>query len=384
MRRVVDGRQLTASHAPRRMRASSTRSSGRSTSSTRDCFQPAAVDGELGALYTGYRDELDRLERWDRGLLRSHAVERLRTDLDAWRGEPVFAYGFEDLTGAEWELLEALAARTEVTVSLPYEPGRPAFAALRRTAEDLAALAGTAVEELPPRYAAIAPPALAHLERALFSDEPGDRAAPRRGHPLLRGSRESRHARARRRGGARARTRRHGARADRDRRARIRPRPQRRSRPRSARSASRIRSTASFASRRRRSCTRLRRCCALPGQAVPATTSSASFARRSRGSSAGRSTSSRAGSAGAPSPRRSASSRRRRACAADRCPRSRNCATRPSRSRRCGSSPSRCCGTPTASSAPPADASSRLDLRAYEALRGCSASSRVGPSSAAR
>jgi ATP-dependent helicase/DNAse subunit B len=137
---------------------------------------PAAVDGELGALYSCYREELDRLGRWDRGLLRSHAVERLRTDLDAWSGEPVFAYGFEDLTGAEWELLEALAARTEVTVSLPYEPGRPAFAALRRTAEDLAALAGTAVEELPPRYAAIAPPALAHLERALFSDDPG--AAP--------------------------------------------------------------------------------------------------------------------------------------------------------------------------------------------------------------
>ncbi len=137
-------------------------------------LSPDAVGGELGALYTGYRDELDRLERWDRGLLRSHAVERLRTDLDAWRGEPVFAYGFEDLTGAEWALLEALAARTEVTVSLPYEPGRPVFAALRRTAEDLAGLASGAVEELPPRYEAVAPPALAHLERGLFSDEPGD------------------------------------------------------------------------------------------------------------------------------------------------------------------------------------------------------------------
>jgi ATP-dependent helicase/DNAse subunit B len=137
-------------------------------------LSPEAVEGELGALYTGYRDELDRLERWDRGLLRHHAVERLRTDLDAWHGEPVFAYGFEDLTGAEWALLEALAARTEVTVSLPYEPGRPAFAALRRTAEDLAGLAAGAVDELPPRYSAVAPPALAHLERALFSDEPGE------------------------------------------------------------------------------------------------------------------------------------------------------------------------------------------------------------------
>jgi ATP-dependent helicase/DNAse subunit B len=139
-------------------------------------LSPEAVGGELGTLYTAYREELDRLGRWDRGLLRSHAVERLRTDLDAWNGEPVFAYGFEDLTGAEWALLEALAARAEVTVSLPYEPGRPAFAALRRTADDLAGLASGAVEELPPRYDAVAPPALAYVERALFADDPG--AAP--------------------------------------------------------------------------------------------------------------------------------------------------------------------------------------------------------------
>jgi ATP-dependent helicase/nuclease subunit B len=137
-------------------------------------LDPDTVEGELGSLYSGYRGELERLERWDRGLLRSRAVERLRTDLDAWHGEPVFAYGFEDLTGAEWALLEALAARAEVTVSLPYEPGRPAFAALRRTAEDLAGLAADPVEELPPRYAEVAPPALAHLERTLFADEPGD------------------------------------------------------------------------------------------------------------------------------------------------------------------------------------------------------------------
>jgi ATP-dependent helicase/DNAse subunit B len=137
-------------------------------------LSPAAVEGELGVLYAGYRDELDRLERWDRGLLRTHAVERLRTDLAAWHGEPVFAYGFEDLTGAEWALLEALAARADVTVSLPYEPGRPAFSALRRTADDLAGLAAGAIEELPPRYAAVAPPALAHLERALFSDASGE------------------------------------------------------------------------------------------------------------------------------------------------------------------------------------------------------------------
>jgi ATP-dependent helicase/DNAse subunit B len=136
-------------------------------------LEPDAVGGELGSLWGAYRAELQALGRSNRGMRRRVAVERLRSDLDAWTGEPVFAYGFEDLTGAEWALLEALAARTDVTVSLPYEPGRAAFLSLQRTAEDLARLAGGASEELPPRYAAIAPPALAHLERKLFEDEPG-------------------------------------------------------------------------------------------------------------------------------------------------------------------------------------------------------------------
>src|SRR5439155_13751479 len=129
--------------------------------------------GDLAVLYAAYRAELDRLERWDRDLLRRCAAERLQSDLDAWHGEPVFAYGFEDLTGAEWALLEALAARTDVTVSLPYEPGRAAFLSLQRTAEDLARLAAGASEELAPRYGAIAPAALAHLERKPFEDDPG-------------------------------------------------------------------------------------------------------------------------------------------------------------------------------------------------------------------
>jgi ATP-dependent helicase/DNAse subunit B len=134
-------------------------------------LDPEALEGELRALYGVYRAELDRLGLWDRDLLRRRAAERLQSDLDAWHGEPVFAYGFEDLTGAEWSLLEALAGRTDVHVSLPYEPGRPAFASLRRTAEDLQRLAGGAVEELPARYGDVAAPALAHLERALFGDE---------------------------------------------------------------------------------------------------------------------------------------------------------------------------------------------------------------------
>src|SRR3954452_23504141 len=111
--------------------------------------EPEELDGELAELYAAYREELDRLGLWDRELERRHAAERVGGDLEAWSPRPVFAYGFEDLTGAEWALLEALAARAEVTVSLPYEPGRAAFASLSRTSDDLNALAANR-EELPP------------------------------------------------------------------------------------------------------------------------------------------------------------------------------------------------------------------------------------------
>lgn len=140
---------------------------------------PHEAEGELAALHEAYRAQLAALGRWDMPTLRRHAAERVAGDLGAWQGQPVFAYGFEDLTAAEWALIEALAGRAEVTVSLPYEPGRPVFASLERTAGDLGALAGPGrIEELPPRYGEWSPPALAHLERQLFADAPDVEAAP--------------------------------------------------------------------------------------------------------------------------------------------------------------------------------------------------------------
>jgi ATP-dependent helicase/DNAse subunit B len=133
-------------------------------------LDPNDLDGELAALYAAYRGELDRLGMWDRDLLRRHAAERVAGELDAWGGEPVFAYGFEDLTGAEWALLQALAGRSDVTVSMPYEPGRAAFASLRRTMDDLTGLADGRIEELQPAFDQFVEPALAHLERTLFAE----------------------------------------------------------------------------------------------------------------------------------------------------------------------------------------------------------------------
>ena len=131
-----------------------------------------SLDRNLFELLVAYRSELAGLGLQDRDGVRRVAVERLRSDLGVWSGSPVFAYGFEDLTGAEWALLEALSARTDVTVSIPYEPGRAAFAALERIVGDLAALAGGRVEELRRAPVRHLPAALAHLERELFSDEP--------------------------------------------------------------------------------------------------------------------------------------------------------------------------------------------------------------------
>ena len=129
-------------------------------------------DEDLAALYRAYREELDRLGLWDRDYERRHAAGRVAGELGAWDGRPVFAYGFEDLTGAEWTLLEGLAARSELTLSLPYEPGRTTFNSLERTAADLASLGRGRIEELPAGPTDWTQPGLAYLERALFVDAP--------------------------------------------------------------------------------------------------------------------------------------------------------------------------------------------------------------------
>jgi ATP-dependent helicase/nuclease subunit B len=170
LRRAVDATSLNGLSASARSRGfvDALREAIRDLES--GLLEPPALDGDLARLYAAYRAELERLALTDRELVRARAAARLAGDLDAWEGQPVFAYGFEDLTAAQWSLLEALAGRAELTVSLPYEPGRPAFASLRRTVDDLAALADGRIEELPPRHSEVAHPALAHLERTLFDD----------------------------------------------------------------------------------------------------------------------------------------------------------------------------------------------------------------------
>lgn len=132
---------------------------------------------ELVRLHGRYRDRLAQLGIRDRAGGHGHAAGLLESRLDAWDGSPVFAYGFEDMSGVQIAALRALAARAPVIVSLPYQPGRPALAAVRPAVDALTAVPHEVVE-LPPGQHADSP-LLLHLERSLFEPHaapppPGD------------------------------------------------------------------------------------------------------------------------------------------------------------------------------------------------------------------
>ena len=137
---------------------------------------------EVGRIYADYVRELDRLGRVDRELYAWRALDALRAAPHLWGAEPVFFYGFDDLTPLQRDAVETLArvVGVEVTVSLTYEPGREALVARAETVEELRPLARR-VAELPAQYAHYAPGSRAplhHLERSLFAREPVERIDP--------------------------------------------------------------------------------------------------------------------------------------------------------------------------------------------------------------
>ena len=275
-------------------------------------LDPDDVDGDLADLYRPLPGGARSARTLGSGPASAATQPTVSpVELEAWDGRPVYAYGFEDLTAAQWRLLEAFAGRVEVTVSLPYEPGRAVFASLERTSADLARLADGRIEQLPARYGDYAHPALAHLERALFQDV-SPPAPPSGGRgPVPRGSRYARDARARRRRDPSAAPRRNSGGGD----------PRRLPVARAVRApleaafgalASRTPLDGSAAALphavRPRACSR---CSASPGSAAGGAISSASSARRTRVCRARTPTSSKAGSADAVSARPSASRPRR-------------------------------------------------------------------------
>jgi ATP-dependent helicase/DNAse subunit B len=136
---------------------------------------------ELAALYRAYHDRLDQLGAYDAEGFPRAALDALRERPAAWGTRPVFLYGFDDLTPLELDAVETLSGRVgvDVCVTLPYEPGRAAFAGRAATVELLKPLAERHIA-LPDRsehYAAPARAALHHLERRLFEPD-GPRCSP--------------------------------------------------------------------------------------------------------------------------------------------------------------------------------------------------------------
>ncbi len=138
---------------------------------------------DVAAIYRAYRRELERIGRVDAELYAWRALDALRGDPGRWGSEPVFIYGFDDLTAIERDAIETLCriVGVDVTVSLTYEPGRSALSARAEVVEELRALAARvrAVPALDEHYEPSSRAALHHLERFLFEPraqriDPGD------------------------------------------------------------------------------------------------------------------------------------------------------------------------------------------------------------------
>jgi RecB family exonuclease len=131
---------------------------------------------DVARVYGDYARELGRRDRLDRELYAWRALDALRAQPARWGTDPVFFYGFDDLTALERDAIETLAriAGAEVTVSLTYEPGREALVTRAEAVEELRPLADRVLElpALDEHYEPTSRAALHHLERSLFEAEP--------------------------------------------------------------------------------------------------------------------------------------------------------------------------------------------------------------------
>src|SRR3954471_3873209 len=136
---------------------------------------------EVASIYRAYRERLAAAGLVDADLFAWRAVDALREHPDRFGRTPVLVYGFDDFTPIELDALETLAMRVgvDVTVSLPYERGRPAFRAVAPLFERLRELADRHVElpAISEWYADESRAALHHLERGLYEGG-GERLDP--------------------------------------------------------------------------------------------------------------------------------------------------------------------------------------------------------------
>jgi ATP-dependent helicase/DNAse subunit B len=109
-------------------------------------LEGSAYLSDISALYSGYSEARRASGRVDSHGIARAAIEALRHDPGFWGARPVFLYGFDDLTADQLELVAGLAAVTEVTVAVPFEPGNTALAARARLLGELREQVGVGEE----------------------------------------------------------------------------------------------------------------------------------------------------------------------------------------------------------------------------------------------
>jgi len=129
-------------------------------------LEGSAYLSDIATLFAGYAEARKRTGRVDAHGIAREAVALLRRDGSFWGRRPVFLYGLDDLTPNQFELVEALATLTEVTVALPFERDNAALAARSRLLgalrERIGAVEETEVEADPGNTES---PLLFHLAR---------------------------------------------------------------------------------------------------------------------------------------------------------------------------------------------------------------------------
>jgi len=125
---------------------------------------------DIFSLYQEYHAQLEQLAAWDAEQAGQAAVSLLgQPDFSLAHGA-VIIDGFWDFTPQQHQLIQALEAKIdEVTVTLPFEAGKPAYAAPGYHLDRLAG--GLEPEFLLPRDDAHAAPALGHIVTNLFEEK---------------------------------------------------------------------------------------------------------------------------------------------------------------------------------------------------------------------
>lgn len=103
-------------------------------------LEGSAYLADVATLFAGYEATRERSGRLDAAGIAREATALLREDPGPWAGRPVFLYGLDDLTPAQFDLVGALTAHTEVTVAVPFEPDNEALAARGRLLAQLRTL----------------------------------------------------------------------------------------------------------------------------------------------------------------------------------------------------------------------------------------------------